>query len=204
MKIQQLEVFTGRKVLLCFALVLSSGLASCSTTTRHSIESRQWGAATNGLQLSLTVLTTGKRDDPEFEITLRNMGEQDVSLNLGRMLANGKVQLPSKIHLQIVDGSGKNRELDFSDKRYGAIGGRMDDYVVPLRTGSTYTLKLRLDQFWSPNTGEFELKLKPGHYEISAQFQGDSAETSNPDMAGMKLMHFWKGNLQSNPVLIVE
>lgn len=192
------------KILLGLALVLGGVLLGCSTSMRHSIESRQWGAATNGLQLSLTVLTTGKRDDPEFEIALRNMGEQDVSLNLGIMLANGNVQLPDKIHLSLMDGSGRNRELHFFDKRYPGSAGRMDDYVVPLRAGSTYTLKLRLDQFWSPSPQEFRLKLKPGRYEISAQFQGDGAGTSNADMAGMKLMHFWEGNLQSNPVLIVE
>jgi len=204
MKIQQLEVFAGRKVLLCFALVLSGALLGCSTTARHSSESRQSGLATNGLQMFLSVLAAGDREDPEFEIVFRNMGEYDVSLNLGIMLANGKVQLPDKIHLQLVDGSGKSRELDFSDKRYPGIAGRVDDYVVPLRAGSIYTLKLRLDQFWSPGTEEFELKLKPGRYEVSARFQGDGATTGNPDMAGMKLMNYWKGKLQSNVVVIVE
>jgi len=80
----------------------------------------------------------------------------------------------------------------------------VDSYVVPLRVGSTYTLKLRLNQFWSPSTQEFRLKLRPGRYEVLAQFQGNGVETSNADMAGMKLMHFWEGNLQSNPVLIEE
>jgi hypothetical protein len=154
--------------------------------------------------MSLSVLAAGDRNDPEFEVAFRNTGEQDVSLNLGIMLANGNVQLPDKIHLQIVDGSRKSRELHFSDKRYAAVGGRMDAYVVPLRAGSSYTLKLRLDQFWSSDTQEFKLKLKPGRYEISSQFQGDGATTSNPDMAGVELMNFWKGKLQSNVVVIVE
>jgi hypothetical protein len=43
------------------------------------------------------------------------------------MLAKGKVQLPARIHLRLWDGSGKIRELDFADKRYGAIAGRVDD-----------------------------------------------------------------------------
>jgi hypothetical protein len=188
------------KLLLGLALVLSVSLFGCSTTARHSIESRQWSPATNGLQMSLSVLTTGHRDNPEFEVAFRNMGEQDVSLNLGMMLANGSVQLPDKIYLSLMDGSGSNRELHFSDP---PVAGRVDDYVVPLRVGSTYTLKLRLDQFVSPDTGD-KVKLKPGRYEISARFQGDGATTSNLDMAGMKLMNFWKGKLPSNVVVIVE
>jgi hypothetical protein len=192
------------KIILCLALVLTGGLLGCSTTTSRSIENRQWGPATDGLQMSLSVLTTGQRENPEFEVAFRNLGEHDVSLNLGMMLANGKVQLPGKIHLQIVDGSGRSRELHFSDKRYAAVAGRVDDYVVPLRAGSTYTLKLRLDQFWSPDTQEFALQLKPGRYELSAQFQGGGAEHFNTGMEGMKLMNFWKGKLQSNVVVFVE
>jgi hypothetical protein len=48
------------------------------------------------------------------------------------------------------------------------------------------------------------LKLEPGRYEISAQFQGDGAEHVNSDMQGMKLMDFWKGKLQSNVVAIAQ
>jgi hypothetical protein len=184
------------KIILCLALALIGGLLGCSTTARHSIADQQWGPAANGLQMSL-VLMTGQRDDPEFEVSFRNMGAQDVCLNLGFMLDNGRVQLPEKIHLNLLDGSGRNRELQFSDRRYPGVSGRMDDYVVPLRAGSTYTLSLRLDQFWSPSTQEFEVKLKPGRYEVSALFQEDRAETS-------KLIFVWKGKLESNPVEIVE
>ncbi|MGA2555839.1 MAG: hypothetical protein ABSG04_06140 [Verrucomicrobiota bacterium] len=194
------------KIPLCLALVLISSLLGCSTTARHSIADRpssgsttdrQWGPASNGLQMSLSVLMTRHRGDPEFEVAFWNAGEQDVCLNLGAMLANGKVQLPDKIHLNLLDASGRSRELHFADRRYPGVAGRLDDYVVPLRVGSTYTLRLRLDQFWSPGTQEFELKLTPGRYEVSAQFQEDRAETRN-------LIFVWKGKLQSNSVEIVE
>lgn len=186
-------------LILCFALVLSGGLSGCKTgSTRGSRGNQQSGAVTDGLQMSLSISKSSNPDDPEFEVAIRNVGEKDVTLNLGIMLANGKVQLPEKIRLNLADKSGKTRELFFSDKRFAAISGRVDDYVVPLRAGSTYTISLQLDQFWSPDTKEFELRLKPGRYEVSAQFQGDGAEHINTDMQGMKLVTFWKGKLQSN------
>jgi hypothetical protein len=117
------------------------------------------------------------------------------------MLANGKVQLPAQIHLKLWDGNGKTWELDFGDKRYGAIGGRVDDYAVPLRSGSSYKLELRLDQFWSPGTKEFALKLKPGRYWASARFEWDGAET---DKLNILLLNFWKGRLQSNVFSFTE
>src|SRR5438128_1978986 len=121
------------KIILCLAFVFSGGLLGCSTTAHHSIAD-QWGSATNGLQMSLAILMTGQRDDPEFEVSFRNMGAQDVCLNQGIMLDNGRVELPDKIHLNLLDGSGRNRELYFSDRSYPGVSGRMDDYVVPLRS----------------------------------------------------------------------
>ena len=110
--------------------------------------------------------------------------------------SNGKVQLPQNISLNVTDASGKTRKLKFFDRRYSAIAGRVDDYVVPLRAGSSYTLKLRLDQFSSPDTKEFELKFFSGKYQISAQFEGGGAKTRNLDVPGIKLMDFWLGNVQ--------
>jgi len=199
------------KILLCLALVLSGGvfdycLTSCADTNTPPVSTNSaqrivtatvLGSATNGLQMSLSVVVNGHRDNPEFEVAFRNVGERDVCLNLGFMLDNGGVQLPNKIQLNLLDASGRNRELLFSDRRYPGVAGRLDDYLVPLRAGSTYTLKFRLDQFWSPSTKEFVLKLTPGRYEISVQFQEERPETRN-------LIRLWEGQIQSNTVEIVE
>jgi hypothetical protein len=191
------------KLILCLALVLGGGLFGCSTISpRPSLGSHQSGPVTDGLQMSLSISMTDPIK-PEFEVAMRNVGDKDFCLNLGMMLANGKVMIPDKIHLILADSSGKRQELDFVDRRFAVIAGRRDDYVVPLKSGSAYTLELRLDQFVSSTTGD-AVKLKPGRYEISARFQGDGATTSSLDMDGMKLMNFWKGKLQSNVVVIVE
>ena len=187
-------------MLFGLVLIFAGGLLGCGTNsamTQYSVADRQWGNATNGLQMGLSVSTTSNRNDPEFEVAFRNLGEQDVCLNLGSMLDNGRVLLPDKIHLNLLDGSGRNRDLQFSDRRYPAVAGRLDDYVVPLRAGSTYSLGLRLDQFWSPSTKEFDLKLTPGRSVVSAQFQENRAETRN-------LIFVWKGKLQSDEVNIVK
>jgi hypothetical protein len=139
---------------------------------------------------------------PEFQVAFRNVGTEDVTLNLGFMLANGKVQLPQNISLNVTDAVGQTRKLKFLDRRYSGVFGRLDDYVVPLRAGSTYTLKLRIDQFWSPDTKEFEWKFPPGKYQVMAQFEGSGAKISNPDVIGIKLMNFWLGKVQSNTMVV--
>jgi hypothetical protein len=193
MNVRQLGAFLG---VLCGATCLLLPAQSADQTED------QWGVTTQGLQMSLSDTGQGKPGEPEFQVAFRNVGQQDVVLNLGMMLANGKVLLPDKIRLKLTDAAGKTRELHFSDKRYPGVAGRVDDYLVPLRAGSVYSLRLPLDQFWSPSTQEFTLKLPPGKYQASAQFQGSGAATSNDDMPGIKLMNFWKGKLTSNDLTL--
>ncbi|MDT5270903.1 MAG: hypothetical protein QOH49_3089 [Acidobacteriota bacterium] len=178
-------------------------LLSPASSKGRAAENLQWGAPVDGLQMSILTAGSGNVDVPELQVALRNTGEWDVVLNLGIMLANGKVQLPERIRLSLTDADGRTRELRFFDKRYPAIAGRVDDYVVPLRVGSTYLLTFNLDQFWSPDAKDFQLKLSQGKSQLVAHFDGVKAQTGNLDMPGIRLMNFWEGKLQSN-VLAIE
>lgn len=179
-----------------FSLLLSSG-----SSKGQSVESLQWGAPVDRLQMSLSATSSSKADVPQFQVAFRNAGE-DLTLNLGMMLANGKVQLPDKISLTLSDASGKTRKLSFSDKRYPGVAGRIDDYIVRLRSGSIYLLKVGLDQFVSPDTNEYELRLSSGKYQITAQFEGSGARFINLDRPAIRLMNFWKGKVQSNTLAV--
>lgn len=155
----------------------------------------QCGAISQGLQMSVSEIAQVKTSRPIFEVAFRNVGERDITLNLGMMLANGKVQLPTQVRLVLTNAKKEKRNLRFADP---AVAGRIDDYIVPLRAGSTYSLRLRLDDFWSPDTKEFRMKLAPGTYKIAATFEGSGTKFLNGDTSGLALMNFWKGNLQSN------
>ena len=166
------------------------------------MDSLQWGEAVDGLQISISIADSSKSGVPEFQVALRNSGEHDVSLNIGSMLAGGKVQLPDKISFSLIDATGKTRALHFSDRRYPAVVGRMDNYIVPLRSGSIYTMTIGLDQMFSMDISDFATKLPPGKYQITAQYQGTGAQHPNLDMPGIKLMNFWLGKLQSNTLSV--
>lgn len=151
------------------------------------------------LRMSIIAITPQKEKGiPVFRVTLKNVGDKDAMLNLGMMLANGRVLLPDAIRLILIDPDGKSRELHFADRRYPAVAGRVDDYAVPLRAGSAYTLRLSLGDFWCPKTNEFRLDLKSGAYRVRSELAGTGALCVNSDMEGMKLMNFWKGTLQSD------
>ncbi|HKE60280.1 MAG TPA: hypothetical protein VKB46_26390 [Pyrinomonadaceae bacterium] len=154
------------------------------------------GRTVSGVQLCLA--SSGST----LEVELRNVGEHDVTLNLGIVLANGKVQLPNRIAIKLTDARGQTRLFRFADKRYPAIAGRVDDYIVPLRTGSTYTLQMTLDQFWCQETSEFSIPLLSGENYLTAQFEGAGANAVNSDMPGIKLMNFWLGKAESNVLML--
>ena len=184
------------------ALCLSGVLVGCRTA-RTPAEGQHGGDIANGLRMSLSVSGTGNGANPAVEIAIRNAGEDDVCLNLGSMLANGKVMIPDRIHLRVLNGGATPVDLQFIDRRFAGIAGRSDDYVIPLRSGSTYTLECRFDQFVSTATGD-TLNLKPGRHQVFAWFQGTGATAGNADMTGVQLLNFWKDDLRSNPVVMGE
>ncbi len=189
------------RAVMCICLLASLPLFS-PASSGESIQGWQWGSSVDGLQLSLTTADSGNRDAPELQVAFRNVGDHDVTLNLGSMLANGKVQLPDNINLSFTDPEGRTRTLKFGDKRHSFVAGRVDDYVVPLRVRSIYTLRLTLDQFWCRETREFEVKLLPGRNQLTAQFEGSGAKFVNIDMPAIKLMNFWLGKVQSNTLAV--
>ena len=152
------------------------------------------GQTRDGVQLSLSSING---DSTALLLALRNVGDRDVTVNLGFMLGNGKVQLPDYITLNLTDAQGKVLRFRFADKEHSFVAGRLDDYLVPLRTGSMYTLKVTLDQFWCEETNDFEIKFGPGKNLLTAQFEGRGAQHINLDMQAIKFMNFWLGKVET-------
>jgi hypothetical protein len=182
------------------AICVIFGLANPTPVTfSQTAEGLRWGEPNDGIQMSVSAANL---DSSELQLALRNVGDHDVTLNLGVMMANGKVQLPNYISLSLTDPQGRTRVFKFADKKHSIVAGRLDDYVVPLRAGSNYTLKLRLNQFWCQETNEFEITLPHGKSSLTAQFQGRGAGAVNLDMPGIKLMNFWLGRVESNTLTV--
>ncbi len=181
---------------ICFLISLTPAFTGALGRT---VDDLQWGQPIDGVQMSLS--STGSNGS-NLQVALRNVGDHDVTLNLGSMMANGKVQLPNNIRLNVTDSRGKTRVFKFADKRHAFVAGRVDDYVVPLRAGSMYTLQLTLDQFWCYETKEFAIQLLPGRNLLTAQFEGTGAQIVNLDMAGIKLLNFWLGKVDSNTLTL--
>jgi hypothetical protein len=181
-----------------FVLVVAMTFAMAQGMSSQSLPppSQAWGPSADGLRIGISAIsTTVPSVGPQFMVALQNIGNTDFVVNLGFMLANAKVMFPEAVRLSLTDPAGDTRELQFFDRRYPAIAGRLDDFTVALRAGAAYEFPVSLDQYVSPL-----VKLGPGRHRIQARFQGRAATIVNLDMPGIALMNFWKGTAESNTV----
>ena len=186
---------------------LAVAVVALATTLELSAQAAagpKWGPVTGGLSIGVSIgFAEGQSNRAPLEISLKNNFEKDFVVNLGTMLANGKMMFPEAVRLIAVDPMGTSRELHFFDRRYPGIAGRLDDFIVALRGGATYTFTVSTDQYWSPATRELPLKWAPGVNRVSARFDGRGASHVNLDMHGVTLLNFWIGSANSGVVQLV-
>jgi hypothetical protein len=185
-----------KTLVLCCAVALAPhGVVAHQSRTFVATD---WGAASAGLRMSISPALTagGRTGQPAFYIAIENVGDSDVILNLGTMISNGKVMFPEAVRLQLSDSQGRSRELHYFHRRYPGIAGRVDDFIVALRTASVHVLRVSLDTYSGMNG--FVPELERGRYRIEARFDAQGARSLNLDTEGIGLFNFWKGTLRSN------
>lgn len=176
---------------LSLAVSLSLLAIGCASLDAGPVPDDGFGAEKDGLQLGLSIT-----EDRQLRVTMRNTGKKDTYLNLGMTLANGRRHYPSSLGLKVVDASSKRHAFTLL---LPPIGGRVDDYLVPLRANSSHTLRMKLSEFWSPD-GVLANKLEPGDYVVSMTMKSDKPRNVNGDMVGVGLLNVWAGELETAAV----
>jgi hypothetical protein len=184
---------TGLLVVHACAVV---GLSVCSAWAQSELNV-SWGEASGGFRVGISASAVKPGETPTFEVFLENAGTDDFVLNLGRMLANGKVMFPDAVRVALTRPDGSTCELQYFDRRYPGVAGRMDDFIVALRAGSRYTVRLPGDRLWCGETMTVLTALAPGRHHVVARFQGRGATARQLDMQGVALLNFWTGAVES-------
>lgn len=144
-----------------------------------------WGTAVGGLRVGVRAAGPGVA-----EVVLENTGEEDLTLDLGLALANGRRHLPTAVRLALTDAAGKAHPLGL---REPGVAGRVDPFVVPLPAGGRYTLRCRLADYAAGDAG----LLPAGRYRATAEFSGAGVTRTNPDAAHLALLRYWVGTATS-------
>lgn len=175
------------------AVFLGGSFFFGSKATMAHGENEKWGAPVKGLQLSISKreAMSPSANDIVVGVALRNVGEQDLVLNLGYMLNNGRQQYPDAVKLILVDAKGKQSELQFIGAAGG--GGSKDIFAVPLPKGATYYFQQTLNKYLCPSEPQLLSKLARGN-QLRAKFV--STSTASP----ITNILFWTGTVESNSV----
>jgi RNA polymerase sigma factor (sigma-70 family) len=147
-----------------------------------------WGTARKGLRLGLSRADAKGDGKVRLLAVLENVSNEDLIVNLGLMLGNGKKQLPTAVRLLFTDAGGKELALR---RKVGGVAGRVDPFGVPLAAGCRYTVACDLEDYLDEDAGK---PLAPGRYRARAEFVG-KAPTINT--TGLALMTYWTGTVES-------
>jgi hypothetical protein len=164
-----------------------------------------YGEPRNGLRLAIMgwQAPAPNTSKANLALALENVGTDDLVLNLGMMLANGKRQFPSALRLILTDVADKTRVLRLHHKVPG-IAGRVDPFVVPLAASCRYTIPCLLDDYLEDDLVLPPAPVPPGRYRIKAEFDGRGVgpNDTNNDVTGLALMRYWTGVVASGELQI--
>jgi hypothetical protein len=155
-----------------------------------------WGQPEKGLRIGVAKITAATYSPSPFDllIAIENVSKDDVVLNLGLLIANGKQQYPNALSLFLTDPDGYVQKLPLGPV---TMGGTIGPFVVPLSSGATYTLRCGLGSF---------APAPSGPYRLAVGFEGKTIAKQKAYVGGQLLMPCWTGTLWSGeiPVTVPE
>jgi hypothetical protein len=178
-------------------------LCGCEPTAqRHDSISPQWGTEANGLRIAVVPSASLEPSAVScaFDLYFQNVGADDTILYLGTMLEKGRVYYPHAVGLSLFDLEGNARRLEFPFKAPEALNDRVEVFSVPLPSGSMYSVRVNIADYYCPDTGEYFIDLPEGEYRVFANFEGQTVQdtgAAEPN-APSTSVNFWQGKVQSN------
>jgi hypothetical protein len=155
-------------------------------------EAPAWGEQKNGVRVGIAAASSAR-----IAVAFENVGKDDIMVNVGMMLANGKKQLPTAIRLTAVDSQNRRHVLLHN---LPGVAGRVDPFLVPLPAGSRYSLPVALSNYTSDFT---DGKLPAGSYKLTAECAGGPIDRPNADVGGLATFPLWSGPAVSGETTLV-
>jgi len=174
--------------------VLCFMLAAFSPTTGIAEESVKWGAAINGLRMSLSV------DDDSHELIFA------IQSDLGSVVHLGENNIPVNftVTLTTIDGKIRNGELWMSSAMH-ATGSGIHYNIVEILPKSTYMIRHAMDDFVllpekTNGSDVFPLKMLKAGDTLTGHLRWKDQKCPTTDCRRYEIC--WTGDLVSNTVQV--
>jgi RNA polymerase sigma factor (sigma-70 family) len=158
-------------------------------------EETRWGKPLRGLRLGLCRAEAKGHGKVLLRVVLDNVSNEDLTVNLGLMLGNGKKQLATAVRLTFTSAGGKERALH---RKVGGVAGRLDPFGVPLAAGCRYQIACDLEDYIDEDAARMDVPLEPGPYRVRGELVGKAPANT----AGLALMHYWTGTIDSGEIQV--
>jgi beta-lactamase regulating signal transducer with metallopeptidase domain len=158
------------------------------------------GAADNAIELSVRASKAayGAGEPVELEIDFRNVSQADRLINLGVVLGAGQKH-PLAVQFALVNRT-TGAKWDLIERPF-VVGGTMEEWLVPVAAGKTWTLKARLSDYVCMASSDLDLgKLAAGQYELTAAFEGKARQFAVAGAWAPDDPKLWTGRISSAPV----
>lgn len=168
-------------------VVLLVAAAPVLAQQRQSLPVPGCGKQVRGLRLCLAQTA----DPAGLMLRIHNLGRRPVAVNLGIQLPSG-VRFATAVSVIAVDSAGRSYKTEMSVVP-GAIGGRLDPFVISLQPNASYALPILLTKYEAPQSG-FRFDLTSS-YSVRALLTGEA--TNSAISAAL-----WHGVVTSNAVTV--
>jgi hypothetical protein len=147
------------------------------------------------------ILVLACQDARRMTATIRNAGTEDTAVIPGVVLGNGRKYMVDRMALQARTGSGPAQQYHYHPYHYpSGVAGRVDDWILPLPAGGSFTLMLTAADFLSGTNPRPE--DLPRNARLSLRLPLRRVATPNSDLAGLSYFRVWTGSgaLTSNEI----
>ncbi len=131
---------------------------------------------------------------PMVRLTLKNVGTRDTLVNLGAMLGNGSILVPT-LELLAADDAGETH-YRYVDPKHVSVEGLLLDDLVPLPVGSTYSFPVDMANFVT-GAGWSKLPLPEKPYRVVFVFKAHHVVEERS-----AILWIFSGELHSNELTL--
>jgi hypothetical protein len=145
------------------------------------------------VELKMQCRDTG--ESTALRITLLNEGSTDASVMLGMSIGNGRWYVATSLVVELRRGLDGPIEHYLPNGGPPSIAGRLDPWIVPLPTGSEFSLTLPTAKLLTTKGGS--LSLLTGESFVRARVIRYADNRNNSEMVGPGLVKVFDGELQT-------
>lgn len=139
----------------------------------------------------------------DLRITLRNTGQKDVNLLIGITLGNGRSYHLSALFLDVKRRGSDSIEVFAPAGSQPSIAGRVDPWILPLPSGSEFSLTKPLDNF-GMNLEKLTLERAPMDLRLRLEPLPFYRPKPNDDTIGAALVHVLYQEFESAWIRVPE